>query len=550
MTGEHGSEPANTGECVMSSITYAMTETVVNVSARRTTVADPYVGQGEVTVAIEDLAVEVTSGADDNDRVTVEVLSGDREITAKLSPDGRLQGLEYNSVGVGSKVVTGVAKLVSFVGSLMLAGSRAGIPSGGGRVAPGNADEDWQAEHGVDEALRVKYVEIHAAATEKLAEVRGQIVGATDAAALRPLQLQAAAAEKVVAQAAAEVARIVELKAAWREKKRTRTASDIATVVRFPSIPRRTAPGFDAPTLPSKESDAVVDVAAREFWDDFGLYLEESLPTERRRRRTDPSRSPDFASSVTGSRVIWRVPRQTVLWIWKRGADGKPVLDSRRNMVVVDDQCEERWLQLSTSLFGEHGGTLEFDDHGQPTTLRHKQDSAVGAFFDALAGVPDAVAGGIAKAKESADALSELSQLQAERNRDMAERELDTAKKKLELSGVNATWEDYAALQEAEQAVKLQTARSALAPKAPDSLAQLKLKLETMQTKNAIAAERRAADVDIALAELRGEIARLEAELKQSVARAELEKLRAESGAARPPGEGGTVGDAQAGGSE
>ncbi len=44
-----------------------------------------------------------------------------------------------------------------------------------------------------------------------------------------------------------------------------------------------------------------------------------------------------------------------------------------------------------------------------------------------------------------------------------AERQVDLAKKKLELAGVEATAADYAALQQAEQALKLQTARQGLA---------------------------------------------------------------------------------------
>ncbi|MGD8216454.1 hypothetical protein [Aestuariimicrobium sp. Y1814] len=133
-------------------ISYALTETVINLTARTVTVTDPYTNGGSPTTRVEDLAVEVANAADPNDRVEVELYKGDRSVTATLAPDGRLRALEYNSVGVGTKVVSSVGKVVAFVGSIAAAiASRAGgLPAGqdgGGDVRTGRLLRQRRLRH-------------------------------------------------------------------------------------------------------------------------------------------------------------------------------------------------------------------------------------------------------------------------------------------------------------------------------------------------------------------------------------------------------------------
>lgn len=201
-----------------------------------------------------------------------------------------------------------------------------------------------------------------------------------------------------------------------------------------------------------------------------------------------PSAKPtDIANNAKGTDVIWRIPREVELWVWKRDADDTPVLVSRETIRICDEESERGSMRLTTSMFGEHGGALIFNDDGQPGSLRHKQSSAVGAFFDALGGVPDAVAGSVATAKETAEGLSTLRDLRTERVRAAAARDLEIAKNRLELTGVHATADDYALLLRAQQAVEVQKVQA-----------------------------------ELALAELRGEVARFQLELARAEARAKL----------------------------
>lgn len=533
----------------MSEITYAYAETVVRVSARSVAVTDPFKEDPWPHRTVEGLEVEVATVADDNDKLTVSLASGNRELSATLTPDGRLKSLDYNSVGAGTQVVKGVGKLIAFVGSLALAIGGIGAEGQRDKPARRDADAEWADKFDTEAELLEQYKAMHTAAAKKLRELRAQVIDVTGSAALKALNVQITAVERVMAQAAAEIARIVQLKAAWIEGERTRVTSDIQTVVRFADIAVRTADDSTPPDPPT-------DGAAGELWRDFGLILEERRARKQTARPVLTDGTPvssastakdiDYASHKTLGKVLWRVPRETELWVWTQGEteNDDPVLVSREILWVSDDDpdCKKEGFPLTTSIFGEHGGSLTFGEDGRPLSLRHSQESALAAFVDALAAVPEAVSGGVAAAKTTADNLSALADMKAARALSDAERQLNLAKKKLELAGVEATAADYAALQEAEQAVKLQTARQALEPATPDPLAKLKRELEVVTTENKIAAERRATDLDIDLADVRSELARLELEIRLTRAKDRLTDRSADDASATSDTEDETAG--------
>lgn len=452
----------------MAKITYAHAETVVRVSATAVAVTDPFLADPGPHRTVEGLEVEVATVADDNDTVSVELVRGDRELAATLTPDGRLQSIEYNSVGVGGRVVTGLAKVVAFVGSLVLAiGGRAaeGEPSPGG---PRDADAEWAAKYPTEAGLLAEYKTTHTAAAAKLQDLRDTAIETADLRELRALTARIAAVERVRADAAAEVARITQLKAAWIEGERTRVSSELQTIVRFADIAHRSAADTSPPTPPT-------DGAGGALWRDFGLVLEER-PTGTQTATPTLTGGTSVTASATakpvdnpthtqGSDVRWRVPRETELWVWTQGETDHddPVLVSRETIRVSDHDCRVEGMPLTTSIFGTHGGALTFGDDGRPVSLRHTQESALGALIDALGTAPETVAGAVGSAKTAAEGVSALVDMKAARALADAERRVDLAKKKLELAGVEATAADYAALQQAEQALKLQTARQGLA---------------------------------------------------------------------------------------
>ena len=245
----------------MSKITYSYAETVVRVSARAVAVTDPFKEDPGPHRSVEGLEVEVANVADNNDTVEVELMRGNRELSATLMPDGRLKSLDYNSVGAGTQVVAGVGKLISFVGSLALA--IGGLGSSGGRQGPRDADAEWAGKYPTEAMLLTQYKTVHADAAGRLRELRAQVINVSGMGELRSLNARIAAVERVMTQAAAEVARIVQLKAAWIEGERTRVSSDIQTVVRFADIAVRAADDSTPPAPPT-------DGAAGALWRDLG----------------------------------------------------------------------------------------------------------------------------------------------------------------------------------------------------------------------------------------------------------------------------------------
>jgi hypothetical protein len=137
----------------------------------------------------------------------------------------------------------------------------------------------------------------------------------------------------------------------------------------------------------------------------------------------------------------------------------------------------------------------------------------VGAFANALSGVPAALVESAEHGKKLVDAWYGIGDAAAERGKAAAERELAAAKARLELVGLHATREDFAALQRAEQGVKLRTANRALSPES-EALESLKRELELANTEVSLQSQRRTALIEMDLAELKGELARVEAEAK------------------------------------
>lgn len=495
-------------------IDYSLAETLITLQARVVTVIDPYVQGGGSRRTIEDLQIELVHAADPDAALTLEIDRGDRELSATLTPDGRLQSVAYNSTGTGTKVVRGVGRIIAFVGSLLASavggGSKAQqtprVPDGGDAPAP-DPEKDWREKFAKEAELRDEYTATHDKAATALRQIRDDMLTEKRVAALRELRLRAEIVERVLAHALQEVARIDSLKAAWRESLRSRTSSDLRSVYRLGEIPERSEPDLDPPAIPF---DGDVGYA---LYRDFRLIVEQRSSLPERSGITS-----DDIHSELSDWVYWRVPREVEIWIWTVSGEDDPQLVSREQVWVSDAQCLLGSMEFTSSWFGEHGGEVTFNDDGRPGAIRHAQQSGVGAFFDALTGATDAVAAGVKTAKEAAEGFWSLADLQAERDKTKAARDLEIAKNTVELKGVRATEQDYEELQRAEQAVKLKAARESLAPaQAPGPLAVLKQELELLTTRNKIAAEKRRAEIDIALADLRAELARLE--LQQQVDR-------------------------------
>lgn len=432
----------------MVQFTYRLAETVVRVSAVATQVDDPY-GETPESRTLDDVSVELLHAAQPTARVDIDVRGqGDQSIQAAFTADGRLTSVTYAYKGPGAAIIGGAVKVVAFVGSLL-------VPSLSGALSSRDLDPPgwgkWASEHVAEAKLKSDYVTIADAAAAELASIRTTTVTAP-ADELSALVARERAVRRVLDDARDEIARVDARFRAWRDAQRSVSTAPIAASDRVQNLPRRTSETFEAPTPPGP------GVPGHALWRDFGVYIEVDDPAGGAVEvRADPD---EDAARRT---ILWRMPRTVTLWIWKRGPDEKPRLVSVAPHRIVDRASPLQRMELSAQAFGATGAALTFHEDGTPATLSQNAESAWAAAFSALGDTPAGIAGAVESAKKVVDAATALGSVDAERDRAAAARELEVAKNRLELAGVHATDEDFAALKAAEQALALATARRTLA---------------------------------------------------------------------------------------
>lgn len=483
-----------------------LAESAVCLAGRKVTIFDPYDAANAKQESIEELVVDLVHIAQNDLPLNVVLNSGDRAFDAGFTPDGRIQSIEYNSTGAGTRIVSAVGKLAAFVGSVLLR-----VSGGRGfdeRNRPKDPRAEWEQAYPDLSRRKGTYVEIARKSADKLAQVRESLVEAEDRA-LRALEIRARSLEELLRDATDEVAKIETLYAQWRSAQRTTIESDVEVRILVADLPRRTDEGFAAPVPPEEGQRGY------EVWQNCGLYLEvtDSLPTN----------VPEGPPRIESSNIVWwRQPRAVELWVWKQ--DGEHVAPvSRSTIRISDEACTYGSMELTSSTFGKHGGSLTFNDDGSPSKVSHNQESAWAAFADALGNLPEAIGTGVTQAKNVSEAVTSLGDAQSDRERARTARDLEIAENQLKLAGVEATEADYANLQRAEQAVKLQTARRSLSP-TTTALEDLQQQLDLATKQNKLDSERRTAVIESSVADLRAEVARLELEVSKVEAAAKLPK--------------------------
>jgi hypothetical protein len=500
----------------MVEFSYFLAESAIRVAGRRVVIFDPYDDAKAEPESIEGLEVDLVHVAQSDLPLNVSLNHGDRAFDASFTPDGRIQSLEYNSTGAGTRVVAGVGKLVAYVGSVLL-----GVHRGGGdKRALLTARAVWENAYPDMASHKEAYVQIAKNTGTALAQVRASMIDEVEARALRQLEIRARVLEGLLRDATDEVAKIETLYAEWRAAQRTTSDSEVAVRILVADLPRRIAQGDAAPEEP------VEGQRGYELWKHCGLYLEvidslrpdlpdgppaiESPSSQGSAFQSWDFENPNFQNP---SSIWWRQPREVELWVWK--LDGGQVAPVSRSTIRISDQaCSYGSMEITSSVFGQHGGSLTFNDEGSPSRVSHNQESAWAAFADALGGIPEAVGTGVTQAKNVMESLTSIQDAHSERERARTARELEIAENRLKLAGVAATEEDYANLQRAEQAVKFQTARRSLSPAAV-AVEDLQQQLDLVTKQNKLDSERRSAAVENSLADLRAEVARLEVQVSK-----------------------------------
>ena len=502
---------------------YRLAETVVTVAGTIEFVRDKYDESREMRKP-GPAAATITIGlrADPTREAEREVVIGrggaDDDFTIALS-DGRLSEVSYKSVGVGGKVVAAGVKVVAFVGGIaarllpMFLGAEGKTPrdpmasrkaeQSRRDKAEKRARQAWNGQHRAAADLYQTYTATIETASTSLATARNNAAIATDPAVGSAALALAARIEDVISQSQREVDRIDTLYRAWRGTTQVARIEAHSYELSLTDLPTTTG---DPPAIEDLSDPAVA------AWTSLGLIV-------------GVAANPDSSSATVvndghlpeKNEVAWRIPRLVRFWVWRRDQIDAPVLDRTFAASVVDDKCHIGILELNSSLFGEQSGTITFGDLGAPTKLIRADKSVIGAVAEALAGVPESVTAGLDAAVKSQASVTGLLDADDERRLASVKRRVDQLNKELEEKGLNATAEHFAEQKRLEQQVAIIEAQGKLEP---SELAVMQEQLELVETRTKLQAARQKARLDVELATVRAEIARLEDRVR-------LEELRA-----------------------
>lgn len=468
---------------------------------------------GDTRSSAENVTVALAHVADPTAAHTLQIGRGTQDLAIELTADGRLRSLTYERVGAGPAVVSAGARVIGFLGSVALRFARGAIASG--EVTPDAEPPAWAGE---DLLERTKAQADRAEA--RLEALRELVLQADTPARARELDALVRTVSTTLDATRADIARLGTIKAAWLDDQRQeRTASLIAAV--FLDDVSSREPGRPISEAPEPPTEG----RALTLWEDFRLVLEivdprRDLPPASA-SGTDRDHQPDLDRTV-----LWRVPREAELWVWRAGSvEGKEdVLDlvSRTPVRIVDSLSEVAGLELRDGAFGEHGLALTFAEDGSTLSVTTSEKGAASAVANALGAVPGELGGAVAQAQEVIKGIDAIRDTDRVRAQAALDRELAMARSRNELLGLHATEGQAASLARLQQRVSLEAARRTLSPEAGELLA-LQDELAAATARNSVDAARRTGALETDLADVRAEVARLEAEVARARARWEIE---------------------------
>lgn len=516
-------------------IDYLLAETYVSVRGRLVTTLDTY--GGDANPVPDGVTVEVgVRGDEGNGLRSLEIgnRGADNDFSLTLTPDGRISGLTYKTTGIGGRVTEAAGRILAFVGGL---GARVGL---GAATAVGRALDDAVANRDLDRKAQEdrgltpeeKAAAAWALKNQALAELRRQYRAGLDGLATGIYEARAAAAaadtaaaqlaamararrlERLLEDARQEIATIDDLYRAWRRGTIVTRESEVVHVLAIEEIPARAAGTVPQPGEFTGNLDQV--------WRTLGVTVQ----IEPADGYTNPGGSsapvhlPPLGTGAEEERTVrWRVPRPVRLSIWRRdAASGLPLLERSVPHLLLDQRCTIRGLVLTGAAFGSRSASVAFDANGVPITITRTDESGVGAFADALGGLPAAISGGLEVANKVQGTVGTLLDAGAERRAAAAKRAFEQAQTDLDARGLAATAEDFARVKRLEQRVAIAAAEGTLAP--PSEAAVLEAELREVTARHDLAAARREESLEYELGALRSETARLQALVAEAAARA------------------------------
>lgn len=516
-------------------IDYLLAETYVSVRGRLVTTLDKY--GGDTNPVPDGVTVEVgVRGDEGNGLRSLEIGSrgADNEFSLNVTPDGRISGVTYKTTGIGGRVTEAAGRVLAFVGGL---GARVGLGAAttvdralDGAKENRNLDRKAQEDRGL--TPEEKAAAAWALQNETLTDLRGKYRAALSGLATGIYEARAAAAaadtaatqlaamararrlERLLDDARREIATVDDLYRAWRRGTIVTREAEVVHVLAVEEIPARAAGTVPQPGGFTGNLDQV--------WRTLGVtvQIEPADGYTNPGHFSGPVHLPPLGTGAEEERTVrWRVPRPVRLSIWRREpASGLPILERSVPHLLLDQRCTIRGLALTGAAFGSRSATVAFDSNGVPTSIARTDESGVGAFADALAGLPAAISGGLETADKVQASVGTLLDAGAERRAAAAKRAFEQAQTDLNARGLAATAEDFARAKRLEQQVTIAAAEGALAP--PSEAAVLEAELREVTARHALATARREESLEYELGALRSETARLQALVAEAAARA------------------------------
>lgn len=380
---------------------------------------------------------------------------GQRDLTIGLTTDRRLSTVSYKSVGSGSRVLAGAAKLLATVVGVGLRLSVPGAGGGGTESYPENepppdsrgltaderAQQEWDATHVDLASRRSACVDvIQKASQAELGQWRSALA---DTGQIEASLAQARRLAGLAERARAEVERIDALYAAWRAGTKV-TRQEVWTYT------------LSMAQLPDRPGPPLFAGAAQEAWAGLGIGVQ--------LERLDGPRRPP--TQVPESEVCWRVPRRVRVNVWQAGGSlaDAPILKSSTLAMIVDETCDLASLPLTSRYLGDDGLELAFGELGVPARIGTARTSGVAAAADALGSLPSDALTGLETASKLQAAVSGLQDAGMDRKLQGLKRRLETAQQEIQLKADAATAHDFVRLKLLEQQVAIAEATGKLAP--------------------------------------------------------------------------------------
>lgn len=519
------------------SVAYALPLTWIEIEGTVTITTDSLeaANSGRSATAV----AAVTNGAGELNR-KVE-LDGDwfRTRTSKLtlSEDGRLTSLEHATESQLGRVVLGVTGAAASIGATLI-----GTPALGAAIAATTAraagfnslklvddltfktelaepttEEDrvaaaYVTAHPDPAKLRAHFSELVTKTLDEIAQTAENLVEATPANSW-PLSTELRRLQELLVVLRAELSRLDEHFRAWR-------TSLVST--RTEQHRRRFSLDHLAAHPVTVSSDGTIAIpsdapwSVRDSWETLGIAVVLTDP-----QLTAPEEEPVRLSRR--NEIVVRQPRLVRLSVYEKADDGKAVLQRTGWHRVVYSASALDPVSLE-----DGAAVLGFGDLGTVTSISSSQRSAAADAADTLGALPGTVTASLEGAVKARTALSALRSADVADDLDRKTKLVAIKSKELELAGLNATDDQYVELAKLKQDLEFATTNKGLrdnaAPTADPAaahLAEVKAKLELLETERSVLVATRRLESEAELGGLRTELARITAEVAVLKARAD-----------------------------